>query len=99
MTTTNTTERDNNMTGVLFTVNEKKSDKHPDLTGRVEIDGKKFSLSGWNKTSANGNAYVSLSLREWVDRPEGEAPVKATVQEVVTAKKVGRPKKTPSFLD
>ena len=99
MSNNNTTERNNDMTGVLFTVNEKKSDKHPDLTGRVEIGGVKYSLSGWNKTSANGNAYVSLSLREWVEREAGETPVKATVAEVVTAKKVGRPKKTPSFLD
>lgn len=96
---TNTAERDNNMTGVLFPVNEKKTEKHPDLTGRVEIGGVKYSLSGWNKTSTNGNAYVSLSLREWVEREAGET-VKATVQEqVVEKKKVGRPKKVPSFLD
>ncbi len=95
----NTNERSNDMTGVLFPVTEKKTDKHPDYTGRVEIGGVKYSLSAWSKTSAQGNGYVSLSLREWVDRPAGDEAVKATVQEVVTAKKVGRPKKTPSFLD
>jgi hypothetical protein len=88
------TERNNDMTGVLFTVKEKKSANHPDFTGNVEIGGVKYSLSGWSKVSGNGNAYTSLALREWVERES--AP--QTQTEAPAKKGPGRPKKA-AFLD
>jgi|TARA_B100001939_G_scaffold342359_1_gene353392 uncharacterized protein (DUF736 family) len=48
------------MTGVLFPVENKQSDKHPNLTGNVVIKGEKFYLSAWTNTSKNGKKYISL---------------------------------------
>ena len=48
------------MSGVLFPVENKQSDKHPNLTGNVIIKGEKFYLSAWTNTSKNGKKYISL---------------------------------------
>ena len=48
------------MTGVLFPVENKQSDKHPNLTGNIVIKGEKFYLSAWTNTSKNGKKYISL---------------------------------------
>ena len=48
------------MTGVLFPVEEKKSDKHPNLTGNVIIKGEKYYISAWTNTAKNGKKYISL---------------------------------------
>ena len=50
------------MTGVLFPVEEKKSDKHPNLTGNVIIKGEKYYVSAWTNTSKNGKKYISLKV-------------------------------------
>ena len=51
---------DKDMTGVLFPVENKKTDKHPNLTGNVVINNEKFYLSAWTSTSKNGKKYISL---------------------------------------
>ena len=48
------------MSGVLFPVENKQSDKHPNLTGNVVINNEKFYLSAWTNTSKNGKKYISL---------------------------------------
>jgi len=51
---------DKDMSGVLFPVENKKTDKHPNLTGNIVIKGEKFYLSAWSNTSKNGKRYISL---------------------------------------
>ena len=51
---------DKDMTGVLFPGENKKTDKHPNLTGNVVINNEKFYLSAWTNTSKNGKKYISL---------------------------------------
>lgn len=51
---------DKDMTGVLFPVENKKTDKHPNLTGNVVINNEKFYLSAWTNISKNGKKYISL---------------------------------------
>ena len=48
------------MSGVLFPVENKQSDKHPNLTGNIVINGEKFYLSAWTNISKNGKKYISL---------------------------------------
>ena len=48
------------MTGVLFPVENKQSDKHPNLSGNIVIKGEKYYLSAWTNTSKNGKKYISL---------------------------------------
>jgi len=54
---------DNTNRGVLFT-NKKTKENQPDKTGQINIQGKIWELSGWNKTSSKGNEFTSLSVRE-----------------------------------
>ena len=52
------------MTGVLFVVENKASDKHPNLTGNVLIKGEKYYISAWSNTAKSGKKYISLKLYE-----------------------------------
>tara|TARA_Y100001970_G_C14064174_1_gene765791 strand:+ start:211 stop:426 length:216 start_codon:yes stop_codon:yes gene_type:complete len=52
------------MTGVLFPVENKQSDKHPNLTGNIVIKGEKYYISAWTNTSKNGKKYISLKANE-----------------------------------
>jgi hypothetical protein len=52
--------------GVLFTNNYKKNDKAPKYRGDVEIDGTKHKIAGWEKTTKNGDPYISFSLDTYV---------------------------------
>jgi uncharacterized protein (DUF736 family) len=66
-------ERDN--TGVLFRVNDKKSDKHPDFTGKATIEGKELSIGCWINTSKDGTKkYMSLKFSDY--KPKQETSVR-----------------------
>ncbi len=45
---------DNEMTFVLFRQKDKKTDKHPDFTGKLTIGGVTYSLAGWTKDGKTG---------------------------------------------
>jgi uncharacterized protein (DUF736 family) len=53
-------QKDNS--GVLFTNDKKQSDKHPDYKGNCTIDGQKYWISGWKKTSSKGT-FLSLAFK------------------------------------
>ena len=50
---------DKDMSGVLFP-QEKKTDKHPNLTGNIVINNEKYYLSAWTNTAKSGKKYISL---------------------------------------
>lgn len=52
------------MSGSLFREKEKKSEKSPDYTGKVKIEGKELRLAGWIKQTKAGDTYLSLALSE-----------------------------------
>jgi len=49
--------------GSLFRNDGKKTDNHPDYTGKLNIAGQMWDVSGWIKDS-NGKKWLSLSARE-----------------------------------
>lgn len=51
-----------NNSGVLFYLDSKKTEKHPDLTGKLRVGGKAYHISGWVKKSESGADYISLSV-------------------------------------
>lgn len=57
--------------GSLFINNSKTQENHPDFKGTINIEGKLYDISGWNKTSTNGNSFTSLSIRP---KQEKEVP-------------------------
>ena len=64
-------EYDNTNRGVLFKAQEKKSEKSPDYTGKINVDGVDKDLSGWIKKSKNGNTFLSLSVKEpYIKEPD-----------------------------
>jgi uncharacterized protein (DUF736 family) len=57
-------EYDNTNRGTLFKAKEKKSEKSPDYTGTININGTEMRLSGWLKESKAGMKYFSLAVSE-----------------------------------
>ena len=55
---------DNTNRGSLFKNEKKTEEKHPDLNGSLNVDGKEFWISGWSKVSKGGQKFISLSIRE-----------------------------------
>jgi uncharacterized protein (DUF736 family) len=56
---------DNTNKGALFTAKERKTDKHPHMTGKINLDGKDYSLSAWSNQSKKGDKYLSLKVSEF----------------------------------
>jgi hypothetical protein len=56
------TEYDNTNRGVLFRAKERKSDKHPEYSGSVNIEGVEYWLDGWVKDGKSGK-FFSLSVK------------------------------------
>ena len=58
----------NDNSGALFPVEERASDKHPNLNGKVDVDGKKWFVVGWTNTyedtDGNTKKYISLKFNE-----------------------------------
>jgi uncharacterized protein (DUF736 family) len=54
---------DNTNKGALFQAKEKKTDKHPDYDGSINVGGHDYWVSGWKKVSKNGNTFLSLSVK------------------------------------
>lgn len=64
---------DNTNRGVLFQNKKKKSEKHPDFEGTINVDGKELAISAWKKTSQKAGEFYSLSVKEpWVKETKAE---------------------------
>ena len=48
-------------TGIIGSNSFKKDPKHPDVRGRINVDGIWYWVSGWNK-KVKGNEFTSLAL-------------------------------------
>ena len=60
-------KRDNS--GALFTNDKKMKDTHPDLNGKITINGKEFYISAWKKQTNQGKGYLSLSIKPAEEQP------------------------------
>ena len=49
--------------GYLFTNSNKSTDKQPDWRGKLNIGGKEYLISGWNR-SQDGSNMISLSATD-----------------------------------
>jgi uncharacterized protein (DUF736 family) len=55
---------DNTNRGVLFRNEKKKSEKHPDYSGQVDVEGVEWELAGWIKESKSGKKFLSLMVKK-----------------------------------
>ena len=53
---------DNTNRGSIGRNKRKEKDSHPDLSGKINIEGVDYWLSGWTK-EANGERFISLSAK------------------------------------
>lgn len=54
-------------TGAMFINAKKTKENQPDYKGQVEIQGRKFWISGWCNTSTGGKQYQRLVLEDFTD--------------------------------
>lgn len=57
--------------GVLFHESAPESDRHPNYTGKINVDGREYRLAGWKKTSKGGVPFLSLSVSEFQPKQSG----------------------------
>jgi len=55
---------DNTNSGALFTNKNRKEEKHPNYTGKVNVEGKEYQVSGWIRETKTGEQYLSIKLSE-----------------------------------
>lgn len=57
-------------TGSLFKAKERATDRHPEYTGSINIDGREYWLAGWVK-EGQSQKYFSLAVKP---KDEKQAP-------------------------
>ncbi len=65
-------EYDNTNSGALFRNDDRKSDRHPEYTGSINVAGTEYWLSAWvREAKGSGKKFFSLSVRA-KDAPRAE---------------------------
>lgn len=57
--------------GSMWFKTEKKTETSPDFGGEINIEGKMYFISGWNRTTKNNQEYISVMVK--LKNP-GQAP-------------------------
>lgn len=70
-------EYDNTNTGVLFRNDKKETDKQPDHTGTINVEGKEYRLAAWVREAKSGKKFFSLKISEPQARDEAPKPAPA----------------------
>ena len=53
---------DNTNSGAAFKNTYKESDKHPDLTGPLNVEGVEYQVAAWSKNSEKQGKYLSIKI-------------------------------------
>jgi hypothetical protein len=60
--------------GSMFDNDHKETEKHPDLTGSVNVNGVVYWINGWKSETQSGKRKLSLSVQRQDERqPERHA--------------------------
>jgi uncharacterized protein (DUF736 family) len=55
----------------LFKNKRKTEEKHPDFTGVCVLEtGQKVAVAAWKRKTTNGEVYLSVNIKDWVERPK-----------------------------
>lgn len=61
---------DNTNSGALFANTDRKTDKHPNARGTLNVEGTEYWISAWTKTSKKGEKFQSLSVQRKEPKPD-----------------------------
>ena len=50
--------------GTLWLETDLKTDRSPNFTGTLDVEGKEYRIVGWNKTTKTGKDLISLAISE-----------------------------------
>jgi len=89
------TQYDNTNRGVLFDNDRKESDSHPDMKGKLNINGVDHWFSAWWKESRDGAEFLSLSLGKQCEQQAKAAP-EQNAQAPGPERRGNRPSNRPS---
>lgn len=68
---------DNTNRGSIWPNKKKESDKHPDFTGEVNVEGREFWVSAWKKKPGAKEGSPSLTFAVKMKEPKkGQKPQK-----------------------
>jgi uncharacterized protein (DUF736 family) len=62
-------EYDNTNRGALFKNERRKTDKHPEYTGEIDVEGVAYRVAGWVRESKQGRKFLSLAITPLDDQP------------------------------
>lgn len=65
-------EYDNTNTGALFKNRDKETDKHPDYTGKINVDGKELRIAAWLTESKSGQKFMRLKISELNEKKQSK---------------------------
>lgn len=72
-------EYDNSNRGSIFKNDKKEEERHPDMTGTLNVNGTDYWISAWKKTSKAGTSFLSLSVRPKQEDPrQSSQPTRKT---------------------
>ncbi len=61
--------------GALFKNKDKATDKHPDYTGNLNVNGVEMKISAWINESQKGQKFLRLQVSEKQSKPEPQKEV------------------------
>lgn len=81
------TDYDNTNKGILFNEQAKKSERSPDWTGKLDVEGKEYRIAAWERTTKTGTPILSLAISEPQEQADvtgatGYEQAKAKAQEI-----------------
>jgi len=71
---------ENNLRGVLFNNDKRKSDASPDMTGHLEIEGTEYWVSAWWQEAKTGVEYLSFRINPKEDEEPAPASKRSASQ-------------------
>jgi|TARA_Y100000114_G_scaffold116033_1_gene110238 uncharacterized protein (DUF736 family) len=64
---------DNTNTGAVFKNDYKESDKHPDMTGPLNVEGVEYNIAAWSNMSEKKGKYLKIKLTKKEDKGSSES--------------------------
>jgi uncharacterized protein (DUF736 family) len=67
--------------GVAFKNDKRESENHPNWKGKINVEGKDYWFSMWEKTSQRGDDYFSMSVQVMQPKQEKKDWVKPELRQ------------------